>query len=86
MLRIRAVVFIRAHMDFWYSGNWIVSATSYYRFCDSTPFDIARGSYSQQHNVNSYSHMRKYRRNRSGNIRRGARGNPWIHSTFLCEP
>jgi len=48
-----------------------ISATSYYWFRGSTPFEIAHGSYGQQHN--SYSHMRKYRQ-RSGNVRRGVRG------------
>ena len=50
----------------------VISATSYYRFCGSTPFEIARDSYGQQHN--SYSHTRKYRRNWSGNVQRGTRG------------
>ena len=49
----------------------VISATSYYRFRGSIPFEIARGSYGQH---KSYSHTRKYRRNRSGNVRRGARG------------
>jgi len=51
-----------------------ISATSYYRFCGSTPFEIAHGSYGQQCNLYSHTYTRKYRRNRSGNVRRGARG------------
>jgi len=68
------------------SSSWLwcsnlrYSATSFFRFRGSTPFEIARGSYAytyvyvygQQHN--SYSHKRKFRRNRSVHVRRGARG------------
>jgi len=43
-----------------------------YWFRGSTPFEITHGSYGQQCNL--YSHTRKYRWNRSGNIWRGARG------------
>jgi len=50
----------------------VISATFYYQFLGSTPFEISRGSYSQQ--CNSYSHSRKYRRNRSGNVRRSVWG------------
>jgi len=50
----------------------VISATSYYWFRGSTPFEIAYGSYGQQCNL--YSFTWKYRRNRSGNVRRGARG------------
>jgi len=50
----------------------VISATSCYQFRGSTPFETTRGSYGQQRN--SYSHMWKYRRNRSGNIWRGTRG------------
>jgi len=48
----------------------VISATSYYWFRGSTSFETACGSYSQQRN--SYSHTWKYRRNRSGNVPRGA--------------
>ena len=57
----------------WYkSRQFFISATSYYRFRGSTPFEIARSSYGQQ--CNSYSHTWKYRRNWSGNVRRGTQG------------
>jgi len=52
----------------------VLSATSYYRFLGSTPFEIAHGSYSQQCNLYSHMYTWKYRRNRSGNVRRGAWG------------
>jgi len=50
----------------------VISATSYSWYHGSTPFEIAHGSYGQQHN--SYFHTWKYRRNQSGNIWRGVRG------------
>ena len=64
----------------------VISVTSYYQFCGSTPFEIARGSYGQQRN--SYCHTRKYRRNRSGNVRRGVRGKYSINTLQLlsCIP
>ena len=33
----------------------VISATSYYQFRGSTPFEITRGSYGQQRNLYSHS-------------------------------